>query len=73
MEILMLILQIVIVLGCLVLGTRYGGVGLGLISGLGLLLLVFVFHLAPGEPPVSVMLTILAVIGCASVLMWPAG
>lgn len=68
MEILMLILQIVIVLGCLVLGTRYGGVGLGLISGLGLLLLVFVFHLAPGEPPVSVMLTILAVIGCASVL-----
>jgi len=68
-----LTLQIVVILACLLLGTHYGGIGLGLISGVGLVILVFVFGLTPGEPPVSVMLTILAVIGCASVLQSAGG
>lgn len=67
------IAQLVIVIGCLVLGTRYGGLGLGLISGIGLVILVFGFHLKPGEPPVDVMLTILAVIGCAATLQTAGG
>ena len=69
----LIILQVVIVLGCLLLGTHYGGVGLGLISGIGLTLLVFFFQLSPGEPPIDVMLTILTVIGCASVLQTIGG
>lgn len=73
METLVVVLQIVVVLGCLLIGTHYGGIGLGLISGIGLFLLVFVFGLAPGEPPIDVMLTILAVIGCASVLQTIGG
>ena len=40
---------------------------------MGLVIFVFVFGLTPGEPPVSVMLTILAVIGCASVLQSAGG
>lgn len=68
-----LALQIVVILACLLLGTHYGGIGLGLISGVGLVIFVFVFGLTPGEPPVSVMLTILAVIGCASVLQSAGG
>jgi anaerobic C4-dicarboxylate transporter DcuB len=68
-----LTLQIVVILACLLLGTHYGGIGLGLISGVGLVIFVFVFGLTPGEPPVSVMLTILAVIGCASVLQSAGG
>jgi len=68
-----LALQIALILACLLLGTHYGGIGLGLISGVGLVILVFVFGLAPGEPPVDVMLTILAVIGCASVLQSAGG
>lgn len=72
-SVLVIILQIVIILGALLLGTRYGGIGLGLISGIGLLLMVFVFGLAPGEPPVSVMLTIIAVIGCAATLQQAKG
>ena len=47
--------------------------GLGLISGIGLFLLTFVFGLVPGEPPVQVMLTILAVIGCAATLQTAGG
>ncbi|OIR42539.1 anaerobic C4-dicarboxylate transporter [Corynebacterium sp. NML140438] len=68
-----IILQILIILSALVLGTRYGGIGLGLISGIGLMLMVFLFGIAPGEPPVSVMLTIIAVIGCASTLQQAGG
>jgi anaerobic C4-dicarboxylate transporter DcuB len=68
-----LTLQVVVILACLLLGTHYGGIGLGLISGVGLVVLVFGFGLTPGEPPVSVMLTILAVIGCASVLQSAGG
>jgi anaerobic C4-dicarboxylate transporter DcuB len=66
-------LQVLIILSCLLLGVHYGGIGLGLISGVGLVVLVFVFGLTPGEPPVDVMLTILAVIGCASVLQSAGG
>ena len=73
MDTLVIVLQVVIVLGCLLVGAHYGGLGLGLISGLGLVLLVFVFGLVPGEPPIAVMLTILAVIGCASVLQTVGG
>ena len=69
----MLTLEFLVILGCLLLGTRYGGMGLGPISGIGLFLLTFVFGLQPGTPPVDVMLTILAVIACASVLQTAGG
>lgn len=69
----MLSLQFLVILGCLLLGTRYGGMGLGLISGIGLFILTFVFGLEPGKPPIDVMLTILAVIACASVLQTAGG
>lgn len=68
-----IILQLVVILSALLLGTRYGGLGLGLISGIGLMLMVFVFGLAPGEPPIDVMLTIIAVIGCAATLQQARG
>lgn len=69
----MISMQVLVILGCLLLGTRYGGMGLGLIGGIGLFILTFVFGLQPGKPPVDVMLTILAVIGCASVLQAAGG
>lgn len=68
-----IIFQVIVILACLLTGTRFGGIGLGLISGIGLTLLVFVFGLAPGSPPVSVMLTIIAVIGCAATLQQSGG
>ncbi len=67
----MITLQFIIL--CLLVGTRYGGMGLGLISGIGLFILTFIFGLEPGKPPVDVMLTILAVIGCAAVLQTAGG
>lgn len=67
------VLQLIIVLACLVAGAKLGGMGLGLVSGVGLAALIFLFGLAPGEPPVGVILTILAVIGCAATLQVAGG
>ncbi|MDY0972688.1 anaerobic C4-dicarboxylate transporter [Siccibacter turicensis] len=69
----MIAIEFVVIILCLLVGTRYGGMGLGLISGIGLFILAFVFGLAPGKPPVDVMLTILAVIGCAATLQSAGG
>ena len=52
-------IQIVVVLVCLFYGARKGGVALGLLGGIGILMLIFLFHVKPGKPAVDVMLTIL--------------
>ncbi|KZR33244.1 anaerobic C4-dicarboxylate transporter [Enterobacter genomosp. S] len=69
----MITIEFIVIILCLLIGTRFGGMGLGLISGIGLFILSFVFGLQPGKPPVDVMLTILAVIGCASTLQTAGG
>lgn len=66
-------LEFAVILACLLVGTRFGGMGLGLISGIGLVVLSFVFGIKPGSPPVDVILTIMAVISCASVLQTAGG
>ncbi len=70
---LMFWLQLLVVLVCLFYGARKGGVVLGLLGGVGLLILVFGFGLAPGKPPVNVMLTILAVVSASATLMAAGG
>ncbi|WP_434927718.1 anaerobic C4-dicarboxylate transporter [Shewanella sp. HL-SH2] len=59
----MLLLLIVIFVGI-----RYGGIAFGLLGGLGVSVLAFVFGIAPGTPPVSVMLIILAVVAASATL-----
>jgi len=66
-------MEFLIIIACLVIGTRYGGFGLGLISGVALLIFAFFFNLQPGKPPVDVLLTIMSVLGCASVLQTAGG
>ena len=43
-------IQLIIILICLFYGARKGGIALGLLGGIGLVILVFVFHLQPGKP-----------------------
>lgn len=64
----MLLLQFLFLLLMLYLGSRYGGIGLAAISGIGLTIEVFVFQMPPTSPPVTVILIILAVVTCASIL-----
>jgi len=67
------VLEAFVVLGCIVMGTRAGGVGVGLWGGLGVGILVFVFQEAPGEPPGAAMLIILAVVTAASMMQAAGG
>ena len=64
----MLIAEFIFMLLMLYIGSRFGGIGLGLVSGIGLMIEVFVLRMPVGHAPVDVMLIILAVVGCAAVL-----
>lgn len=68
-----MVIGLVIVLGCLIFGVRYGGLGLAVVAGIGLVALTFGLHLAPGKPPIDVMLTILAVVTCSGFLQTSRG
>ena len=68
-----ILLQITIILVCLFYGARKGGVALGLLGGVGLIILAFVFKLPPGKPPVDVMLTIIAVVAASATLQASGG
>lgn len=68
-----ILLGFLVLLGCLFLGIKHGGIGLAVISGVGLLIYSFVFHYNPGQPPIGVMLTILAVVTCAGFLQTSGG
>ena len=57
-----MIIQLLIVLGALWVGSRYGSLALGAISGIGLAILVFGFGLNPGNPPTDVIYIIIAAV-----------
>ena len=66
-------LQLLTVAFCIGLGGRYGGLGLGAAGGFGVCILVLLFGLKPGAPPVSTILIIVAVIACTSILQGSGG
>ncbi|HEU4917466.1 MAG TPA: anaerobic C4-dicarboxylate transporter family protein [Acidimicrobiia bacterium] len=67
------ILEAVVVLAAIVMGTRAGGIGVGVWGGLGVAVLVFIFGEAPGEPPISAMLIILTVVTAAALMQVAGG
>lgn len=66
-------LQFAVVLAAIFVGARLGGLGLGILGGLGLAVLTFVFNLQPTAPPIDVMLMITAVVTAAGVLQAAGG
>ncbi len=69
----LMIVQLLIVLGALYVGSRYGSLALGAISGIGLAILVFGFGMTPGTPPTDVIYIIIAAVTCAGVLQASGG
>lgn len=67
------VLEAVVVLGAIVMGTRAGGVAVGLWGGLGTFVLVFIFGEAPGEAPAGAMAIILAVVTAAAMMQAAGG
>ncbi len=68
-----LALELLLIIGCLLYGARKGGVALGLMGGIGVVILTFIFQLPPGKPPVDVMLTIVAVVAASATLQASGG
>ncbi|MFT9848551.1 anaerobic C4-dicarboxylate transporter family protein [Aneurinibacillus sp. REN35] len=66
-------LEFLVVLVCIFIGARLGGVGLGVMGGVGLAILTFGFQLQPTTPPIDVMLMIVAVITAAGALQAAGG
>ncbi len=66
-------IQFALVLTAILIGIRRGGVALGLIGGLGVAVLTFGFRVAPSEPPITVMLIILAVVTASATLQVAGG
>ena len=68
-----MIIELLIVLGALWVGSRYGSLALGAISGIGLAILVFGFGLKPGSPPTDVIYIIIAAVTCAGIMQASGG
>jgi len=69
----MMILELIIVLVALYIGSRYGSLALGAISGIGLAIFVLGFGMKPGSPPTDVIYIIIAAVTCAGMLQASGG
>lgn len=68
-----MILELLVVLTALYIGSRYGSLALGAISGIGLAILVFAFGMKPGNPPTDVIYVIIAAVTCAGMMQASGG
>ncbi len=69
----MMWIELAVLLACLLLGARLGGIGLGATGGIGLAILVFGFSLPPGSPPTIVLGMIIAVITALAAMQAAGG
>ncbi|MDO4698598.1 MAG: anaerobic C4-dicarboxylate transporter [Pasteurellaceae bacterium] len=69
----MFLVQFAIVLLCILVGARIGGIGLGVMGGVGLSILAFGFGLKPAGLPIDVMLMIMAVVSAAAAMQAAGG
>lgn len=60
--------ELAVLLACIVIGARLGGIALGTLGGIGLAIFVFGFGIPPGSPPGTVLGMILAVITALSMM-----
>jgi anaerobic C4-dicarboxylate transporter DcuA/anaerobic C4-dicarboxylate transporter DcuB len=73
MDTLVIIVEGLVVLVCISLGVRMGGMAIGLWGGVGVLILSTVFGLTPGSVPTSAILIILAVVTAAGAMQIAGG
>ncbi|WP_293946295.1 MULTISPECIES: anaerobic C4-dicarboxylate transporter [unclassified Sphingobacterium] len=69
----MIIVEFIILLVMILIGSRMKGIGLGIMGMVGLMIFVFVFKMPPTDPPVAVLLIILAIVTTAATLQAAGG
>ena len=69
----MIWIELLILLACIVIGARFGGLALGTVAGIGLAIFVFGFAMPPGGPPRAVIGMIIAVITALATMQAAGG
>jgi len=69
----MIWVDLLVLLACILLGSRLGGIGLGTVAALGMAVIVFGFGRAPGSFPGEVLLIVLCVVTAAAALQAAGG
>ena len=69
----MIWIELCILLACIIVGARLGGIALGTVAGIGLAIFVFIFALPPGAPPQTVIGMIIAVITALATMQAAGG
>jgi len=69
----MIWIELIILLACIIIGARLGGIALGTVAGIGLAIFVFIFALPPGGPPQGVLGMIIAVITALAAMQAAGG
>jgi anaerobic C4-dicarboxylate transporter-like protein len=69
----MIWIELLILLTCILIGARIGGIALGAVAGIGLVIFVFIFGLPPGGPPGVVIGMIIAVITALATMQAAGG
>ena len=64
----MIWLQLLILLGMILVGSRMKGIGLGLMGVVGVFIFILFFGMAPANPPGDIMLIILCVVTLSATL-----
>jgi anaerobic C4-dicarboxylate transporter DcuA len=66
-------IQLIILLTAILIGSRMKGIGLGIMGMIAMGIFVFVFRMRPTDPPLDVMLIILAIVTTAAALQAAGG
>ena len=69
----MIWIELAILLACIVIGARLGGIGLGAVAGIGLIIFVFILGAPPGGPTGAVLGMIIAVITALAAMQSAGG
>jgi len=69
----MIWIELCILIACILVGARLGGIALGTVAGIGLAIFVFAFALPPGGPPGTVLGMIIAVITALAAMQAAGG
>jgi len=69
----MIWIQLAILLAAILVGSQMKGIGLGVMGVAGLLIFIGVFHMRPSDPPIDVMLIIMAIVTTAATMQAAGG
>jgi anaerobic C4-dicarboxylate transporter DcuA len=69
----MIWIEFIILVGMILIGSQMKGIGLGVMGMVGLFIFLFIFKMKPTDPPIDVMLIIMAIVTTAATLQAAGG